>query len=197
MTKSESPTSNKYRLITRRIDQNVIHRKTRKEIEVSTTIVKNVNINFDNAFRSGAIIYTHYKGKTYFCLGIDSMYGDLTDFSGGVKQEENVIQGGLRELKEESQGVFGDLKYNDVKECLTFYTNNMLTMFIRLDVDMDTVKQDFRNNIRNRDNDYLEVSNIVWIDTNEFLDSILGKGRILYSRVRRMLYKVTDIIKAL
>ncbi len=202
MTKSESPT-NRYRLITRRIDENKIRHKSRRELEVHTSIVKNVKINGDVGVRSGAIIYTHQGGKTYFCLGIDSEYGDLTDFAGGVKKEENVIEGGLRELEEESQGIFGELEYEDVKNCLTFYTNNMMTMFIRLDLDMKDCKKKFNRSIKKKqgwisvDREEIEVSDIIWLDTQEFLLCINGRGKTLYSRVKRILSKVTEIIQAL
>jgi len=205
MTNSESPI-NKYRLITRRIDSNKIHHKSRKELEVFTSIVKNVKMEHEsNIIRSGAIIYTHYKGKTYFCLGVDSEYGDLTDFAGGVKKEEAVIVGGLRELYEESQGVFGKLTYEDIKNCLAFYTNNMIIMFIRLDIDMNQTKQDFVRSVRTKMRNYnttenieqIEVSNIMWLDIHEFLNCISGRGHTLYSRVRRILSKVTEIIQAL
>lgn len=196
MTVSESPTHNKYKLITRRIDQNKIRHKSRKEIEVHSGKVKDIKMNNVGNIRSGAIIYTHYQGKTYFCLGIDSTYGDLTDFSGGVKKDDSsIVIGGLRELYEESQGVFGDLSLEDVNESIAFHTKNMLTMFIRLDVNIQESEELFKQRILNCDD--LEVSNIIWLDKKEFINCILGRGRFLYNRVRRMLSKVTGIIEAL
>ena len=56
------------------------------------------------------IVLLHFEGKTYFCLGIDSNFGDLTDFGGGMKKNETFINCGLRELEEESKGVFGEIK---------------------------------------------------------------------------------------
>lgn len=197
MTNSESPTKEKYKLITRRIDQNRIRHKSRKELEVYTSKVKNLKMTNEGNIRSGAIIYTHYRGKTYFCLGIDSIYKDLTDFSGGVKKDDpSIIDGGLRELFEESQGIFGEFKYEDVRECLCIHTKNMLTMFIRMEIDMEECKYIFEERIHNFEGN-LEVSDIIWLDTKEFIDCILGKGHFLYRRVRRMLSKVTGIIEAL
>jgi hypothetical protein len=205
-TQSNTPNEkNKYKLITKRIDSNRIRHKCRKEIEVFTSLLKDMKTDIDkeSPFRSGAIIYTHHKGKTYFCLGVDSCYGDLTDFAGGVKKEENIVDGGLRELKEESQGVFGDLSYEDVKECLTIYTNNMMIIFIRRDIDMDKIKRDFNYKVSSRSrpslnsSDDIEVSNVIWLESKEFLEAISGKGRRMYVRIKKLLSKVTHILQAL
>ena len=190
---------NKYQLVTRRIDSSRIRHKIVKNLEVHSSLLKNVKIDMENPVRSGVIVYTHYQGKTYFCLGVDSSYGDLTDFGGGMKKNENVIECGLRELEEESQGIFGKIKEEDVKDCLGFYCKNMMIMFIQKNVDIKKIKNDFKSKIRNVDdvNGPPEVSNIEWIESKDFINIVSGKGKRIYSRVRRILQKVTDIISAL
>ena len=150
-------------------------------------------MNMENPVRCGVIVYTHYKGKTYFCLGVDSSFGDLTDFGGGMKKNENVIECGLRELEEESQGIFGKIEEEEVKNDLGFYCKNMMIMFIHRKVDIVKIKEDFLNKIKENE----EVSNIEWIETKDFIDIISGRGKRMYSRVKRILQKVTDIISAL
>ena len=187
--------ANRYKLVTRRIDNGRIRHKSVKNMEVFTSALKNVKMIGDGPIRSGAIIYTHFQGKTYFALGQDSVYGDLTDFSGGKKQGESIIEGGLRELEEESLGVFNKICVSDVKECMGFHTNNMLIMFIHIDVNMQRIVEDFDKKLGEREGtENLEVNQIVWLEKSDFLNSIEGKGRRLYSRVRRLLSKVTDII---
>ena len=208
-----SPTSscpkkeNRYKLVTRRIDNGRIRHKTAKTQEVHTSVLKNVKMEVDGPTRSGVIIFTKKDGKTYFALGVDSIYGDLTDFSGGIKKGEGVLSGGLRELEEESLGVFGKLSVEDVKECMGFYSNNMLIMFVKRDIDMDECKKTFgerlqkkmceKKNNDDKEGENIEVNQIVWLDTKEFLDSIQGRGRRLYSRVRRILSKVVEVIAAI
>ena len=184
---------NKYQLVTRRIDSSRIRHKIVKNIEVYTSQLKNVKMNMENPVRCGVIVYTHYKGKTYFCLGVDSSFGDLTDFGGGMKKNENAIECGLRELEEESQGIFGKIEEEDVKNDLGFYCKNMMIMFIHRKVDIVKIKEDFSNKIKENE----EVSNIEWIETKDFIDIISGRGKRMYSRVKRILQKVTDIISAL
>src|SRR5436853_555485 len=82
---------NKFKQVTRRIDNGRIRHKSLKNVEVFTSALKNVKMVSDGPIRSGAIIYTHFQGKTYFALGQDSVYSDLTDFSGGKKQGESII----------------------------------------------------------------------------------------------------------
>lgn len=187
--------ANRYKLVTRRIDNGRIRHKSVKNMEVFTSDLKSVKMVGDGPIRSGAIIYTHFQGKTYFALGQDSIHGDLTDFSGGKKQRESIIEGGLRELEEESLGVFGKLLVGDVKDCMGFHTNNMLIMFIHLDVNMQRVVEEFDKRLGEKsEKENLEVNQIVWLEKSDFLKSIEGKGRRLYSRVRRLLSKVTEII---
>ena len=193
---------NRYKLIKKRIDQNKIRYKQRKEIDVNFNIISKIDYTqFKPHVRSGAIVYTHHKGKTYFCLGIDSEYGDLTDFGGGVKKDENIIEGGLRELEEESQGIFGKFIYNHVKDSLAVYSNNMLIMFIKSDINMDESKMVFNNRIMDKINKNpetnLEVSNILWLSCDEFIECIEGFGLRIYVRVSKMLDKIKENIKSL
>ncbi len=184
-----SKKDSKYELVTRRIDSGRIRHKTIKNIDVYTSQIKNVKMAMETPSRSGVIIYTHFKGKTYFCLGVDSNFGDLTDFGGGMKKNETFINCGLRELEEESKGVFGEIKEEEIQSNMGVYSKNMMIMFIYRNVDMVKTKKDFKPNN--------EVSNIEWIETKDFIDIISGKGKRMYSRVRRVLQKVTDIICAL
>ena len=179
----------KYELVTRRIDSSRIRHKIVKNIDVYTSQIKNVKMEMENPVRSGVIIYTHSKGKTYFCLGVDSSFGDLTDFGGGMKKNETVVECGLRELEEESQGVFGKILETDVANNLAVYSKNMMIMFVYKNVDMQKTKTDFSGSD--------EVSTIEWFETKDFTDIISGKGKRMYSRVKRVLQKVTDIISAL
>lgn len=170
-----------------------------KPFNVYTTKLKDIRSDIDNV-RSGAIIYTHYKGITYFCLGIDYSSGDLTDFSGGVKKSEGVVKGGLRELEEESLGIFGNISVESVQDSTGFYSNNMLIMFIYKDIqDIYALKKNFHILLEEKHNagHNIEVSDIVWLNQTEFLNSINCHGRKMYSRIRRVLYRVSNFIESL
>lgn len=193
---SKNRDKNKYKLVTRRIDNNRIRHKTAKNVDVKMSLLKSVTMETDSPIRSGAIIFTQCAGNTYFCLGIDRCYGDLTDLSGGIRKNEGVIEGGLRELKEESLGVF-DISMQEVQNSLGFHTNNMLIMFLKMNVNMEAIKKEFNEKMKHKKYENLEVTGLIWLDTKEFINCIEGKGRKLYSRVKKILCNVTEIISAL
>ncbi len=199
--------NNPYKLITRRIDAMKVRNNHKREIEVNITQCIDLNFVQTAPVRAGAIIYTKIETKTryptrtqtrnqtFFCLGIDTQSGNLTDFGGGVKKGETIVEGGLRELEEESEGVFGHIDPSEVSDATAFHSYNMTIMFIekKLDQsDIERISTNFRTNVK--DNEEPEVCNIIWLTKEEFLDSIDGRGKKLYVRVRRLLNKVTDSI---
>ena len=192
---SESYSDNPYKLITRRIDSMKIRNNQKKELDVTTSLVNELDVVKDIAFRAGAIIYTQEGDQTYFCLGVDTQSGNITDFGGGVKKGETIIEGGLRELHEESLGIFGDLEVGNVLENITYHCFNMAIMFIKLDISRDKVTAEFKELVKNRENP--EVCDIVWLSKDELLESIHGRGKKLYIRVRRLLNRVTNSISDL
>lgn len=186
-------TTNPYKRITRRIDSMKIRRNQKRDIDVNISFTRELNITRDGPIRSGAIIYTRDGNNTYFCLGIDTQSGNLTDFGGGVKKGETIVEGGLRELEEESQGIFGNIDPTDIEDTVTFNSYNMAIIFIPLGVNKDTITGLFNRRVYGKDTP--EVCDIVWLDTDEFLESIHGRGVKLYIRVRKLLSKVTSTIR--
>lgn len=187
---------NPYKRITRRIDSIKIRNNQKKDVEVSVSLTKELKITKETPVRSGVIIYTKGDdGVIYFCLGVDTESGNLTDFGGGVKKGETIVDGGLRELEEESLGIFGRIEASDIDETVTFHSPNMAIIFIPLKVDRNTIIKQFNEKIEGKINP--EVCDIAWLDMKEFMESIHGRGRKLYIRVRKILSKVTSTINIL
>lgn len=183
-----------------------VKRRIKSDLEkvVQSGLLKNIKMAQDSPLRSGAIITTRYRGKTYFCLGIDAVHHELTDFSGGVKKGETVIEGGLRELEEESLGIFGKIRTEDVLNSTGFYTNNMLIMLIHLNVDIQLVRQDFHSRLAaykkgEHEENKIEVSDLIWLNTQELVGSIRGnsRSRKMYSRVKKMLFKMINYLEVM
>ena len=187
--------SNPYKLITRRIDSMKIRNNQKRDLEVTVSFTRELDIIKETPVRAGALIYTHDGNKTFFCLGTDTQSGNLTDFGGGVKKGETIVEGGLRELEEESQGVFGHLELSNISDSMTFHCYNMAIMFIPMEVDRQDTHNRFRKNVV--DNPDPEVCDIIWLTTEELMESIHGRGKKLYIRVRRLLNKVTTAISEL
>lgn len=195
-TLSVSPEGpNPYKRITRRIDSVKIRNSQKKDIVVDVIKTSGLSMSRENPIRAGAIIYTKKNGTTYFCLGVDTESGNLTDFGGGVKKDESVIDGSLRELAEESLDVFGVILAETLEKSVSFYSYNMAIVFIPLNIDIETVNKDFTRKLENKEKP--EVCDIVWLSTEEFLESIHGRGMKLYIRVRKLLSKVTANIAEL
>lgn len=166
---------------------------------VKCSLISCVNWMKENQNRAGVIPYIIYKGKkVMFCMGIDRISRDLTDFGGKVEiKDANPVYGGLREFKEESLGVFGEFIIGDVSNDIVLYNDNMMIMFVKLEVDPRIVTEQFKQKIRQICNP--EVSDIVWLHKEELLSLISGKCyygyKVIYSRVKNFLSNALDKVR--
>jgi hypothetical protein len=147
--------------------------------------------------RSGVIVYTIHNNNIYFGMGVDTKTGELTDFGGGVKYKYdiNAVNGGLREFSEESLLVFGALNINDIKYSTVVYDNNVMLIFIFMNLNINYVTSLFRRRVKYFNNP--EIIDINWLTVDEFLDSLNNKGRNMYSRVKRLIQKSNDLLNCL
>lgn len=125
--------------------------------------------------RSGVIVYSYdsIAKEYFFYMGVHAASGDITDFGGGVRQNESVIVGGLRELEEESYGVFGpNIKPENIGDFYIATSNMVAIMFIRVDVDYSQISADFANKYKQDSNP--ELSGIVRLNRQEFVNAIFG-----------------------
>lgn len=157
---------------------------------ININYIKNVDITDKSIFnqtRSGVIIYTIYNNTLQFILGIDTKSGNITDFGGGSKVNENVIETGLRELTEESLGVFGNITRDEIKDHIIVYNSNMAILFIHLNIEKNVFTEfEKRKNLM----PYTEVNMMIRLTEDQLCNIINGKkigGRVMYSKVRNFL----------
>lgn len=165
------------------------------ELKCHIDYVKNIKKANIKPSRSGVIVYTMYKHKMYFGLGVDNNTGDLTDFAGGVaykKRNENCITGGLREHKEESLGIFGDISSDEIDRCLAVYNSTTLIIFIPLKIDIPSKHLEFLKRVKRCPNP--EVADIRFFNKRQFLDLITSPTnegpedkKIMYHRIKHLL----------
>lgn len=140
--------------------------------------------------RAGIIVYTDLPNGRKFCLGVDRTSHDLTDFGGGVsyKKDGTALIGALRELNEESLGIFGVINPEDIQSSLAIYNSSLLIIFVRVSVNPTSVTQLFRERVDPNS----EVSALVWITSAELQALIQGTSSLsrMYNRVRRLLSQV-------
>lgn len=152
--------------------------------------IREIDITKIKPSRSGAIVYTVYKNKTYFIMAIDTESGNVTDFAGGVRyvKKENVLDGGLRELTEESLGIFGEISIEEIKNFLAVYDEDNLIIFIRLNIDIKSKYEEFKNRLKCIHNP--EVNDLRFLDKQAFIALCNGDkvgDNIMYTRIRLLL----------
>lgn len=164
---------------------------------VIKTTVKNLDLKNTKPERAGIIIYTTVKKVLYFGLGLDSRTHDLTDFGGRIIYKiENVIEGAIREFKEETLGIFEDITYENIKDCPVIYDDKNLIIFVHIDINPNLICLTFNkkyNEIKSKDSyKHLEICAITWLSLKEFKLVIRKKGT-LFSRLQNFLLKANNL----
>jgi hypothetical protein len=149
--------------------------------------VTTINWNLIRPSRAGVIVYVDTPNGRKFCLGVDRVHHELTDFGGGVryKRDGTALVGALRELAEESLGIFGMIEPGDVQNSLVIYNNSLLIVFVRVNHNPLSITQLFRSRVQPES----EVSALVWITPTELESLLHGTSSLgrMYNRVRRLL----------
>lgn len=124
--------------------------------------------------------------KLYFLLGIDRETGDITDLGGGVKRDEFSLEAGLREFREESDEIFGNIydHPNDYMRNIALSDHDMCVLFVPLAVEWyDEAVQLFEKRKTDlfpvdgicKKKSHCEIERLVWIDEDSFLDMIRSR----------------------
>jgi len=137
--------------------------------------------------RAGAIPFFIVDKTIFFCLGEDATFKQFTDFGGGVMSTETSLEGGIRELQEESLEIFGPINYDDVQDCLIVTSRNMMIFFLPVNLPLSTYVKMF--NIKKETERSLEVTNIFWFTQHQLQALIKG-----YDSRMRLFYKVRNIL---
>lgn len=141
--------------------------------------------------RAGIIVYTTYRDRVLFCMGTDTATKDLTDFGGGInyKKDFDAVGGAIREFGEESLNVFGKLDRKDLNNCLAVYSDNIMIIFVRINVFPKVISSIFKERVKNEKNP--EVSKLSWLTTDQLYQYIRNEnvdGVSMYSKVRTLLF---------
>lgn len=152
----------------------------------------NNNNKKDNRIeRGGVIVYTYVNGQILFGLGVDTKSGDITDFGGGVsKFDGTIINGALREFKEESLGIFGSIQPSELRKFITIYNKKIFSIFIKFNVQPIKINQIFQERVKMIPNP--EVKDIMWFSEDNFIKLIKGDavgGKKIFFRIQPMLYQ--------
>lgn len=136
--------------------------------------------------RAGIILYYTINDVNYFIFGVDSKYGTLTDFGGGVDPGENCIQAGLRELYEESAGLFNYMNKADYirNNSICIYNGASIIIFQKISITQEEIidiclqyKEIYIDQASA--NCYLENSFIVWISEPNLYQLCSGSSVVM------------------
>lgn len=146
--------------------------------------------------RAGIIPFTkNDKGRIVFGLGLDSRTHELTDFGGSLHHGEKTVEGALRELEEESLGLFSNLKVEDIMDCVVIYNHRNFIIFLHFDSDesLSRISQLFleRHEVQEYDP---EICSIVWMDWKNLVKIIMRNERptFMFERVRKFLLEAIE-----
>jgi hypothetical protein len=123
-----------------------------------------------SCYRSGVIPFTKINNKVYFLLAVDFNTGDLSDFGGGCKKNENLVTTAFRELNEESYGLFVNMSeqilYNSF--AIVNHKRNSAVFFMYIDSTWFTNVKDAYFIALLKTSDKFETKDIKWISEEEF-----------------------------
>ena len=136
--------------------------------------VRNLKLDKMKQIRAGIIPYFVKDNKKYFGLGVDNKYGSLTDFGGGVKITfENVIEGAIREFKEETLNVFPNISSSMIKNGIAVYNDHVVIIFVKFSLNyfhIDAIKRNFLEKAEKRQ--HLEICTICWYQQTKLLEIV-------------------------
>lgn len=162
--------------------------------------------------RAGVIVYTFYEGRLYFLLAVDRRTREYTDFGGGCKNNEDLLQGAWREFQEESCGVFSILSQKCLDTSFAVVSNerDVAIFFVEAPTALlDIAPPLFKHAQTKIDPTHKSTSfeiveaksknmcreniSIEWIDDEDFYNIAFNKEcRLMWTRIQRFLMKNLD-----
>jgi hypothetical protein len=151
--------------------------------------VSDLNIYKKSLKRAGIVLFAKYKKSIWFGMGIDRMSGDISDFGGHrMKKDSDILETAIREFEEETLGVCGKIKKENIKNCYSVHDNNIVVIFYPTEINIKESINIFKNTVSGN----TEMSGLIWIK-QEKLKRILSdtevEGPKIYSKIKKLLYK--------
>lgn len=153
--------------------------------------------------RASVLFYTIGRdGVIYFMFAIDSETGDVTDPGGGIKKDETLISGGIREVNEELRDMFREYTTpNYMTKFISASDRKMGTMFVPIP---DRWLTDASKRFRERGSLYIkksyhELNDIHWLSLEDLKNHLRNRRSGMWNRVRKFYRSVItdDVIKLL
>ena len=141
--------------------------------------------------RAAVMPYTIKNGEMYFLLAVDKRSKDLTDLGGGVRKTEYSLDACLREFKEETNEIFGELYdfANDKALDIALINSNQATLFIPVSGDWHqkapkSFKRIRYSRVFEKRKSHNEVSRLVWVTQDEFKELLSDENQKMWKRLK-------------
>lgn len=166
-------------------------RPTRSNIGLRPTYSRRNQIDMKSMCqrRAGVIPYIKQLGETILCMGIDTIYNQISDFGGGKeKNDRNIESAAIRECYEESLGIF-NFRPKYLRESIYVYDDD--TLIILVEMKLKCSPELFRlSTIENFKSKHMstafsEMKELIWIPLKEIYEYI-GSDKI-YKRTSKLL----------
>jgi hypothetical protein len=127
-----------------------------------------------------------------FGFGVDFQYGTFTDFGGGIKYkyDKDAVSAALRELKEESLGLF-DFNKQMIQNCCCIYNKDILIIFIPILIKPEICNNYFSTLVKKETKP--EVSKLEWISEKDLIEKV-QRPYIIYEPVRSLVSKTLPLL---
>lgn len=135
--------------------------------------------------RSGIIPFYIDGNEIYFILGVDSVWGTLSDFAGQKQKREDVFGCAKRESREETLDILSNVEKSDLKTCFLAHDNLSLTFFYPISkYEADLLNRGF-SQINSR---RAEMKAIRHLSSVEFIHAIKHNQPKIYITLRELLF---------
>lgn len=135
--------------------------------------------------RAGIIPYVKTDDGLFFLMGVDKKHKELSDFGGGIKNNESLPVAGKRELFEEVKELLNENDIGEIKCGIYDRHNSTCVMFceIRDNQRFYTLADEFKQSVKDGD-EYNEMESIRWIDVPEMIQLVYSTSSCIWSRIR-------------
>jgi len=143
--------------------------------------VRNLNKkNTEDIVRAGIIPYRYSKNGLIFLMGVDKKFKEITDFGGGYnrKKDKNKVDTALREFKEETLGIFGEITREQIQDSLAIINNKNLIIFLHMPILEKETIQLFEE--KHKKVKYSEIETLVWLNLEEF-ENLVNEKHVIYN----------------
>jgi len=122
----------------------------------------------------------------YFLFGVDNEYGSLVDIGGGIKRNEDLRYGALREFREEFNGMIYNLFDNNPDVVMI---KNIFSIIPKVNLNKNKVVKEFKiRRAKAVEKVNCELSDVLWLNRNQ----IMNRLREFYGASRVVAYAIAN-----